>query len=101
VLLSQENQVEQHLYPETHFVAEAMTHAFSETNKEVYAQVSDVRFSGSTCTSLMVLGRKVYVANVGDSRSILVKGNNQEVTQVIQLSRDHKPDDELEAAHIL
>lgn len=73
--LSQENGIEQHMYPEAHLVDDAMTRAFEESNKEVYAQVSDVRFSGSTCTSLMVMGRKVFVANVGDSRSILVKSN--------------------------
>ena len=37
-----------------------------------------MRFSGSTCTSLLVLGRKLYIANVGDSRSILVKGTTEE-----------------------
>ena len=35
--------------------------------------VSDVRFSGSTCVSVLTFGRKVYVANVGDSRAIVIK----------------------------
>jgi len=47
--------------------------AFADTNREVYQMVTDVRFSGSTCTSLVTFGRKVYVANVGDSRTILIK----------------------------
>ena len=35
--------------------------------------VSDVRFSGSTCTSILTYGRKVYCANVGDSRTVLIR----------------------------
>ena len=37
--------------------------------------VSDVRFSGSTCTSMITYGRKVYCANVGDSRTILIRAS--------------------------
>lgn len=65
--------------------------------------VSDVRFSGSTCTSLMTYGRKLYVANVGDSRSIIIRqkpGNESQCT-CEPLSRDHKPDDKEEAAVII
>ena len=35
--------------------------------------VSDVRFSGSTCTSMITYGRKVYCANVGDSRTVCIR----------------------------
>lgn len=49
--------------------------AFAESNNEVYKMVSDVRFSGSTCTSILTYGKKVYIANVGDSRTILIKAN--------------------------
>lgn len=33
----------------------------------------DTRYSGSTCVSVMTLGRKLYIANVGDSRGIVIK----------------------------
>ena len=33
----------------------------------------DTRYSGSTCVSVMTLGRKLYVANVGDSRGIVIR----------------------------
>jgi serine/threonine protein phosphatase PrpC len=31
--------------------------------------------SGSTCVSLMTIGRRLFIANVGDSRAIIIKGN--------------------------
>ena len=77
-------QIEKHLkdglskqsmqkYPESAVITENLTKAFAESNNEVYKMVSDVRFSGSTCTSIITYGRKVYCANVGDSRSILIR----------------------------
>ena len=60
-------------YPSLELMTQIMTKAFSDSNKEVYAMVSDVRFSGSTCVSLLTYGKKVYVANVGDSRAIVIR----------------------------
>jgi serine/threonine protein phosphatase PrpC len=62
-------------FPDSAIVNLALTKAFAESNQEVYKMVSDVRFSGSTCTSMITYGRKVYVANVGDSRTVLIKSN--------------------------
>jgi serine/threonine protein phosphatase PrpC len=62
--------------------------------------------SGSTCVSLMTLGNKLYVANVGDSRGILVRSYKKEnlepqhQCQAKALTRDHKPDDRDEAERI-
>ena len=64
-------------YPESDRISNALTLAFAETNAEVYKMVSDVRFSGSTCTSIITYGRKVYCANVGDSRTILIRAGPQ------------------------
>ena len=33
----------------------------------------NLRFSGSTCVSVLIIGDKLFCANVGDSRAILVK----------------------------
>ena len=60
-------------YPEPQLVMDSLTKAFAESNNEVFKMVSDVRFSGSTCTSIITYGRRVYCANVGDSRTILIK----------------------------
>lgn len=70
-----------------------MEKAFSDTNKEVYAMVNDVRFSGSTCVSVLTYGKKVYVANVGDSRAIVIRQKPDGVALGYPISRDHKPDD--------
>jgi serine/threonine protein phosphatase PrpC len=40
----------------------------------------------------------VYTCNVGDSRAILSSDSGQKISS---LSRDHKPDDEIEYARIL
>ena len=69
-----------------------MEKAFSDTNREVYAMVNDVRFSGSTCVSVLTYGKKVYVANVGDSRAIVIRQKPDRVLGY-PISRDHKPDD--------
>ena len=60
-------------YPDSPLIVESLRLAFAETNAEVYKMVTDVRFSGSTCTSIITYGRKVYCANVGDSRTILIR----------------------------
>ena len=47
-----------------------------------------ILFSGSTCVSVMTLGRKLYMANVGDSRGIVIKsimGNPNDPTSSAQL----------------
>ena len=77
-------QIEKHLkealsnfglneYPNAEIFDKALTAAFADANNEVYKMVSDVRFSGSTCTSIITYGKKVYCANVGDSRTILIR----------------------------
>ena len=63
-------------YPDSLIIRENLTKAFAETNNEVFKMVSDVRFSGSTCTSMITYGRRVYCANVGDSRTILIRASN-------------------------
>lgn len=84
-------------YPKTEYMEKMFHKAFEQSNKEVFSMVSDVRFSGSTCVSLLTYGRRVYVANVGDSRAILIRQINANNCMATALSRDHKPDDKDEA----
>jgi len=80
-----------------------MQNAFAETNREVYNSGIDVRFSGSTCVSLLTFGKRIYCNNVGDSRAIMIRANSitDPAPQAIALSRDHKPDDPEESKVIL
>jgi serine/threonine protein phosphatase PrpC len=58
--------------------------------------------SGSTCVSLLTYGRKIFIANVGDSRAIIARcliGSDQ--VSADALTNDHKPDDPNEAKVIL
>ena len=56
----------------------------------------DANFSGTTCVMVFQVGERLICANVGDSRAILVKGNN-----IIPLSIDQKPDDPEESKRII
>lgn len=38
----------------------------------------DTRYSGSTCVSVMTIGKKLFVANVGDSRGIVIKSLSEQ-----------------------
>lgn len=83
----------------------ALTGAFEVCNQEVYSMIADVRFSGSTCVSCITFGRKLYCANVGDSRGIVIRAapspQNENGFTCEAISRDHKPCDKDEAAVIL
>jgi len=51
----------------------AFNNAFLDSNEELFNSKLDIRFSGSTCVSLITLGQKLFCSNVGDSRGIVVK----------------------------
>lgn len=51
----------------------AFNNAFLNCNEELFSGIMDIRFSGSTCVSIMTLGQKLFCVNVGDSRGIIVK----------------------------
>jgi len=52
-------------------------------------------FAGCTATVILITATEIYCANAGDSRTVLSKGQ-----KVVELSKDHKPDDELELKRI-
>lgn len=59
-------------YPESPLVYQSLKEAFNISQQEVCDMAQDTRYSGSTCVSVMTLGRKLYMANVGDSRGIVI-----------------------------
>ena len=61
-------------------------------------------YSGSTCVSLLLKQRDtsiVYIANVGDSRTIVIRENENNLWTHKQLSRDHKPTEKDEYQRII
>ena len=62
-------------------------------SKEIFF---DINFSGSTCIIVFQIGKYIICSNVGDSRAILIKENYE----IVELSKDHKPEDENEKIRI-
>lgn len=54
--------------------------------------------SGSCAIVILLVDKKVYVANVGDSRALMSAEGGK---KVYELSRDHKPDEERETVRII
>ncbi|XP_042407141.1 probable protein phosphatase 2C 9 [Zingiber officinale] len=70
---------------------EAISKAYEKTDKAILSRSRpDLGRGGSTAvTAILIDGRKLWIANVGDSRAVLAKGGD-----VIQLSVDHEPNTE-------
>jgi len=62
-----------------------------KTNKELYEQDFDTKFSGSTLVFTLLLGNLIVCGNVGDSRAVIGSQKEGEWS-VTRLSRDHKPE---------
>jgi serine/threonine protein phosphatase PrpC len=87
--------------------ARALRSATLKCDAELNHGPIDVRFSGTTMVSVLLSGKVLYCANSGDSRAVLARQVNQRTTGkprqwlAVALSRDHKPDEEDEAARII
>jgi len=80
----------------------AFNNAFLDCNETLFAGNLDIRFSGSTCVSLVTMGQKLFCSNVGDSRGIIVKKNPDNGKIIAQaISRDQKPCQPDEAERII
>ena len=73
----------------------ALGNAFIMTNTELHATEFDSNLSGTTVSTLLFHGNKIYSANSGDSRAIIVEKKKENLA-VRQLTVDHKPDLDLE-----
>lgn len=78
-----------------------LTNVFRSTNKSLCNTYSiDTKFSGSTCVTLILTKNKIISANAGDSRAVMGRFKDGKWLSV-DLSRDHKPNDEGEKKRIL
>lgn len=68
----------------------AIKRAYSRTDDDILDQVINLGKGGSTAvTAILIDGRKLVVANVGDSRAVICKNGVAK-----QLSIDHEPSKE-------
>lgn len=76
---------------------EACHSAFLTTNSQLHADSLDDSMSGTTAITVLVRGRKIIVANCGDSRAVIAERRGKEIVAV-DLSIDQTPfrNDELE-----
>ncbi|GKV06667.1 hypothetical protein SLEP1_g18527 [Rubroshorea leprosula] len=76
---------------------EACHSAFLTTNSQLHADSLDDSMSGTTAITVLVRGRKIYVANSGDSRAVIAERRGKDIVAV-DLSIDQTPyrADELE-----
>lgn len=94
---------------------EALRLAFARVQDGMLQQSFDAETSGTTATVALVLHlpassddgesqveTSLYVANVGDSRAVLVsrRGNDETDLTVKRLTRDHRPDDVAEVERV-
>ena len=71
----------------THDVGTSLVRAFRAANKSIYDQAQadpSKAGMGTTLVAAVILGRKVYVANVGDSRAYLINKAG-----IVQITEDH------------
>jgi serine/threonine protein phosphatase PrpC len=76
--------------PTSQEIKQALEMAFEEINERLYGCPFDIRFSGSTWVVCIFIKNRCFVANVGDSRAVLVKRKAGQVV-CYPLSDDHKP----------
>jgi serine/threonine protein phosphatase PrpC len=81
--------------------AKALREAYKIMNDTVHRSKIDISFSGTTCVSVLVHDKKIYCANVGDSRAIIGSSARLHAWTTKELSRDHKPDDPVERQRII
>ena len=83
-------------------VKEQLDKSFNRVTEGLFKSSGiNLRFSGSTCVSVLIVGNKVFCANVGDSRATLARrkeitgpnGQTQYKMIGIPLNRDHKADE--------
>ena len=51
----------------------ALTEAVEETAKQLKMVEFDINFSGTTFVSVLMTGKRLFCANVGDSRALVAR----------------------------
>mmetsp|Transcript_4041 Transcript_4041/g.6265 ORF Transcript_4041/g.6265 Transcript_4041/m.6265 type:complete len:564 (+) Transcript_4041:52-1743(+) len=94
------HQIEKNLKEDPENVEEALTTSFIHANTALMTTPIKYMTSGSTCVTIYIRGNSYWVANCGDSRAVVARKGADDSLTAVDLSRDHKPDDPIEAARI-
>lgn len=81
--------------PASELMRKILKQAYLKTDKEFITPKTAPQ-SGSTAATIVLLGRRLFAANVGDSRVVLCRGGGQ----CVELTSDHKPSRPDEAARV-
>ena len=68
-------------------ISSVLKAALEHANAQIYKEAEDnAQYAGmgTTCTAVVIIGKRLYIAHVGDSRAYLLRGN-----RLRQLSIDH------------
>ena len=68
-----------------HAIRRTLRDAFMKTDRQFLSTASTPEH-GSTATTVLLMGQRLYCANVGDSRTVLCRN-----FKIVPLSHDHKP----------
>ncbi|XP_021740221.1 probable protein phosphatase 2C 10 [Chenopodium quinoa] len=61
--------------------------AYEKTDEDILSQTTDIARGGSTAvTAILINGKRLWVANLGDSRAVISRGG-----QALQMTVDHEP----------
>ena len=89
------NKSEQTEDPASELMRKILKTAYLRTDKEFISPKTAPQ-SGSTAATVILLGRRLFAANVGDSRVVLCRNGGQ----CVELTSDHKPSRPDEAARV-
>jgi serine/threonine protein phosphatase PrpC len=89
------NQSEQTEDAASELMRKILKAAYLKTDKDFITPKTAPQ-SGSTAATVILMGRRLFAANVGDSRVVLCRGGGQ----CVELTSDHKPSRPDEAARV-
>lgn len=82
--------------------SEAITRAVHDTCEELSSTSINIAFSGTTAVFGVLVGLKLYVANIGDSRCVVARQTGAgDKYEAIGLTEDQKPENPSEKARII
>lgn len=58
------------------FIEKILTQSFLDLDKQISSSFKEVESSGSTCCLCLIINKKLYCANIGDSKCLVIRGSD-------------------------